>query len=93
MASVQNRYNLDDRGSEDVLRRCAEREIGFIPWFPLAAGRLTSGRAFVTEVARAHDATPAQVALAWLLQRPGVTSRSMPRTACTWPYDFSRHLA
>jgi aryl-alcohol dehydrogenase-like predicted oxidoreductase len=67
VASVQNRYSLDDHGSEDVLRRCEERGIGFIPWFPLAAGRLASGRALIAEIARAHEATPAQIALAWLL--------------------------
>ena len=67
VASVQNRYSLEDRGSEDVLRRCAERGIGFIPWFPLAAGRLAGDRSPLAEVARAHAATPAQIALAWLL--------------------------
>ena len=72
VASVQNRYSLEDRGSEDVLRRCAERGIGFIPWFPLAAGRLTGDRRPLTEVARAHRATPAQIALAWLLARSSV---------------------
>ena len=72
VASVQNRYSLEDRGSEDVLRRCAERGIGFIPWFPLAAGRLTGDGRPLTEVARAHRATPAQIALAWLLARSSV---------------------
>lgn len=72
VVSVQNRYSLDDRGSEDVLRRCAELGIGFIPWFPLAAGRLTKGRESIAEVARAYDATPAQIALAWLLARSPV---------------------
>ncbi|HET6341686.1 MAG TPA: aldo/keto reductase [Gemmatimonadota bacterium] len=72
VVSVQNRYSLDDRGSEDVLGRCAELGIGFIPWFPLAAGRLTKGRGPIAEVARAYDATPAQIALAWLLARSPV---------------------
>ena len=67
VASVQNRYSLADRGSEDVLERCQELGIGFIPWFPLAAGRLANGHEALAEVARARRATDAQIALAWLL--------------------------
>ena len=67
VASVQNRYNLADRGSEDVLERCQELGIGFLPWFPLAAGRLATGHEALAEIARDHDAAPAQIALAWLL--------------------------
>jgi aryl-alcohol dehydrogenase-like predicted oxidoreductase len=67
VVSVQNRYSLADRGSEDVLERCEELGIGFIPRFPLAAGRLANDRGAVADVAREHGATPTQIALAWLL--------------------------
>ena len=72
VATVQNRYNLIDRGSEDVLAYCAANNIGFIPWFPLAAGELTRPGALVDRIASAHGATTGQVALAWLLQRSPV---------------------
>lgn len=72
VATVQNRYNLTDRASDDVLRYCTERGIGFIPWFPIAAGELAKPGGPVHEAAIALDATPAQVALAWLLQRSSV---------------------
>jgi len=69
VATVQNRYNLIDRGSENVLAYCAANDIGFIPWFPLAAGKLTEPGGSVDRIAKAHRATVGQVALAWLLQR------------------------
>jgi pyridoxine 4-dehydrogenase len=69
VVTVQNRYNLEDRDSEDVLEACEAANIGFIPWFPLAVGRLAEPGGPLDEVARRHDATPAQVALAWLLAR------------------------
>lgn len=69
VATVQNRYNLTDRAAEDVLEHCERHGIGFIPWYPLAAGRLAAPGGPVAEAAAAHDATPGQVALAWLLQR------------------------
>ena len=70
VATVQNRYTFADRGSEDVLAYCEAHGIGFIPWYPLAAGELTrEGTAALDEIARAHGATPSQVAVAWLLQR------------------------
>jgi aryl-alcohol dehydrogenase-like predicted oxidoreductase len=72
VATVQNRYNLVDRGSEDVLAYCAANNIGFIPWFPLAAGELTRPGGIVDRIASAHGATAGQVALAWLLQRSPV---------------------
>ncbi|HEY0182277.1 MAG TPA: aldo/keto reductase [Rhodopila sp.] len=72
VATVQNRYNLADRGSEDVLAYCTANGIGFIPWFPLAAGELTRPGGVVDRIARAHSATSGQVALAWLLQRSPV---------------------
>jgi aryl-alcohol dehydrogenase-like predicted oxidoreductase len=72
IASVQNRYNLTDRAADDVLRYCTERGIGFIPWFPLAAGELAKPGGVVHEAAKRLDATPSQVALAWLLQRSSI---------------------
>ncbi|HEV7750491.1 MAG TPA: aldo/keto reductase [Baekduia sp.] len=72
VTTVQNRYNLTDRHSEDVLQYCEQQGIGFIPWFPLAAGDLAKPGGVVDEVARAHDATPGQVALAWLLAKSPV---------------------
>jgi pyridoxine 4-dehydrogenase len=73
IASVQNRYNLTDRGAEEVLDVCERDGLGFLPWFPLAVGKLARSGGVVDEVANAHGATPAQVALAWLLQRSKVT--------------------
>jgi pyridoxine 4-dehydrogenase len=72
VVTVQNRFNLADRGSEDVLDACTERSIGFIPWFPLATGKLAQSGGPLDDVARAHDATPGQIALAWLLGRSPV---------------------
>ncbi len=72
IVSVQNRYSLADRGSENVLEYCQENEIGFIPWFPLAAGRLSASDSAVGRVAARLNATPSQVALAWLLARSPV---------------------
>ena len=72
VATVQNLYNLTNRGAEDVLQYCDEQGIGFIPWFPLAAGDLAKPGGPVAEIAEAHDATTGQVALAWLLQRSEV---------------------
>jgi aryl-alcohol dehydrogenase-like predicted oxidoreductase len=73
VATVQNRYNFADRGSEDVLKYCEAHGIGFIPWFPLAAGELTrEGTSALDAVAKAHGATPSQIAVAWLLQRSPV---------------------
>jgi aryl-alcohol dehydrogenase-like predicted oxidoreductase len=73
IVSVQNRYNLTDRGSEEVLEDCEREGLGFLPWYPLATGKLAKSGGPVDEIARAHDAAPAQVALAWLLQRSPVT--------------------
>jgi pyridoxine 4-dehydrogenase len=72
VVSVQNRFNLEDRPSEDVLERCEELGLGFIPWFPLAAGSLAGPGGPLDEIAEAHDATGAQIALAWLLARSEV---------------------
>ena len=67
IVSVQNRYNLSDRSSEAVLQACEREEVGFIPWYPLATGRLARPGGPLDEIAARHDATPSQVALAWLL--------------------------
>jgi aryl-alcohol dehydrogenase-like predicted oxidoreductase len=72
VATVQNRYNLVDRTSESVLDYCTKHGIGFIPWFPLAAGDLAKPGALLDKIARAHHATPSQIALAWVLKRSPV---------------------
>lgn len=72
VATVQNRYNLAERQSEDVLDYCEAHGIGFIPWFPLASGALLQPGGVLASVARSQDATPGQVALAWLLRRSPV---------------------
>src|SRR3954454_6690954 len=72
VATVQNRFNLADRASEDVLDACEERGIGFIPWFPLATGSLAQPGGPLDEIAERHGAKPSQVALAWLLARSPV---------------------
>ena len=69
VVTVQNRYNLADRASEGVLDACEPAGIGFIPWFPLATGDLARPGGPLGELARAHEATPSQLALAWLLAR------------------------
>jgi aryl-alcohol dehydrogenase-like predicted oxidoreductase len=72
VVTVQNRFNLADRDSEDVLNYCAAHNIGFIPWYPLGAGKLTKPGAALDRIAKAHHATPGQIALAWLLARSPV---------------------
>lgn len=72
IVSVQNRYSVSERQSEDVLEYCAQKKIGFIPWFPLAAGQLASANSPMGRVAARLKATPSQVALAWLLARSPV---------------------
>src|SRR5580698_4741844 len=72
IVSVQNRYSLADRGSEDVLNFCEREKMAFIPWFPLAAGKLVDAESPINRVATRLKATPSQVALAWLLARAPV---------------------
>lgn len=72
VATVQNRYNLADRASEDVLNYCEQHAIGFIPWYPLAAGDLAKHGSTLDRIAKRHRAAPSQVALAWLLKRSPV---------------------
>jgi pyridoxine 4-dehydrogenase len=69
---VQNRYSVTDRGSEDVLEYCEQEKLGFIPWFPLAAGRISGSESPIGRIAARWKATPSQVALAWLLGRSPV---------------------
>ena len=72
IVSVQNRYSLTDRGSEAVLQYCERQKLGFIPWFPLAAGKLSGGESPIGRVATKLKVTPSEVALAWLLARSAV---------------------
>jgi aryl-alcohol dehydrogenase-like predicted oxidoreductase len=72
IVSVQNRYNLADRESEDVLAACTAEGIGFIPWCPVATGQLARAGGPLDAAATAHGATPAQLALAWLLHHSPV---------------------
>jgi aryl-alcohol dehydrogenase-like predicted oxidoreductase len=72
VATVQNQYNVANREDEDVLDACEEYGIGFVPWFPLGGDGLPEVEG-IEEIAEAHDATPQQVALAWLLEHSDVT--------------------
>ena len=72
IVSVQNRYSVTDRGSEDVMEYCEKEKIGFIPWFPLATGDLAKPGGTLAKVARRLGVRPAQVALAWLLKKSPV---------------------
>ncbi|SNT27519.1 Predicted oxidoreductase [Granulicella rosea] len=72
IVSVQNQYNLGDRRHEDVVEYCTKNNIGFIPWYPVAAGKLAQPGGKLDEAAKKHDATVSQLSLAWLLQRSPV---------------------
>lgn len=72
VATVQNRYHAHSRRYEPVLEYCAAHHIGFIPWAPLAAGRLANSGSPFEQIARRHGVTPSQVAIAWLLKRSPV---------------------
>jgi aryl-alcohol dehydrogenase-like predicted oxidoreductase len=72
VATVQNHYNMTARESDDVLDYCEANGIGFIPWYPLAAGDLADGGGALDRIAKAHGASHAQIALAWLLKRSPV---------------------
>jgi pyridoxine 4-dehydrogenase len=83
VATVQNRYNLFDRQSEAVLQYCEANGIGFIPWYPLAAGGIGDSSNVLAKIARDHDTAPMQIALAWLLHKspvmlpiPGTSNRN-----------------
>lgn len=81
VAAVQNKYNITNRASEDVLRHCELNSISFVPYAPLAAGALTTTGALGV-VAEDYGATPAQLALAWLLHRSPVMM-PIPGTSCS----------
>ncbi len=72
VATVQNLYNLANRQSEDVLNYCEAQNIGFIPWYPLAAGELAREGSVLDKIAKSKGAAPSQVALAWVLKRSPV---------------------
>lgn len=72
IATVQNKYNVADRASEDVLSYCEGEKIGFLPWYPLATGKLASPGGPLDDAAKRLDASPSQVALAWLLAKSPV---------------------
>jgi pyridoxine 4-dehydrogenase len=72
IATVQNLYNLTNRKAEDVLDYCEEHDIGFIPWFPLATGKLANPGGPLDRIASDHGSKPSQLALAWLLRRSRV---------------------
>jgi aryl-alcohol dehydrogenase-like predicted oxidoreductase len=86
IVSAQNRYNLADRSSEEVLRACEQQGLAFLPWAPLSSGRLTEPGGAVDEIAGAHQATAAQVAIAWLLQRSPVML-AIPGTSSADHFD------
>ena len=72
IVSVQNEYNLTNRKSEAVLEYCERENIAFIPWFPVASGKLAAPGGKLDELAKKHDATVSQLSLAWLLHRSPV---------------------
>ncbi|MBB6626781.1 aldo/keto reductase [Nocardioides sp. KIGAM211] len=72
IATVQNLFNLTNRDAEPLLDHCEQHGIGFIPWFPLATGELSKEDGPLAAAAKEHDATPSQLALAWLLRRSPV---------------------
>ncbi|HEY5226901.1 MAG TPA: aldo/keto reductase, partial [Opitutaceae bacterium] len=81
IVSVQNLYNLSNRKSAKVVEYCTEHGLGFIPWFPLAAGEITRPGGPLDEMAKRHKATVSQLALAWLLQgSPNILP--IPGTSC-----------
>ena len=89
IASVQNQYNLSDRQHEDTLEYCAQNNIAFIPWYPVANGKLAQPGGKLDEVAKTHDATVSQLSLAWLLHHspvilpiPGTSSVDAPGGEC-----------
>lgn len=72
IVSVQNKYNIGDRTHEDVLQYCVQHQMGFIPWFPIAAGELAKPGGLLDKIAHSHKASTAQIALAWLLHHSPV---------------------
>lgn len=90
IVSVQNHYNLADRSDDPLVEFCAREELAFLPWYPLAAGRLAGPGSRLREIAKRHNATPAQIALAWLLRR-SPTMLPIPGTSSS--EHFEENLA
>ena len=90
VATVQNLYNLTNCASDDVIEYCEQERIGFIPWYPLANGKLAAPGGKLTAIAAKHGATAAQIALAWLLRRSPVML-PIPGTASIAPVSYT-HL-
>lgn len=90
IVSVQNHYNLADRSDDPLVEFCAREELAFLPWYPLAAGRLAGPGSRLREIAERHNATPAQIALAWLLRR-SPTMLPIPGTSSS--EHFEENLA
>lgn len=72
IVSVQNEYNLTTRKSEDIVNYCEKHKLGFIPWFPVAAGKLAKPGGKLDQIAKRHNASVAQLSIAWLLHRSPV---------------------
>ncbi len=72
IVSVQNKYNIADRAHEDVLQYCEKNNIAFIPWFPVAAGKLAQPGGVLDTAAKKYGATVSQLSLAWLLHHSPV---------------------
>ena len=89
IVSVQNRYNLEDRASDDIIDACARDGLAFLPWYPLAAGALARSRP-LGEIARRRGLAPMQVALAWLLRR---SSAMLPIPGTGSVAHFEENLA
>jgi pyridoxine 4-dehydrogenase len=90
IVSVQNHYNLADRSDDPLVEFCAREELAFLPWYPLAAGRLAAPGSRLREIAERHNATPAQIAVAWLLRR-SPTMLPIPGTSSS--EHFEENLA
>lgn len=98
IVSVQNEYNLGKRKSEDVLNYCERNNLGFIPWFPVAAGKLAQPGSNLDQAAKRHKATVAQISIAWLLHRspvmlpiPGTSSiEHLEENMKSWDVALSR---
>ena len=90
IVSVQNRYNLSDRTNDSVLDACTRDGLAFLPWYPLGAGTLARSQSKLSEIARRHNASPSQVALAWLLHRSPVV---VPIPGTSSAEHFEENLA
>ncbi|WP_066455996.1 aldo/keto reductase [Castellaniella caeni] len=90
VATVQNQYNLGERKSEAVLDYCTQHGIGFIPWYPLNAGKLAHPGSVLDTIAQAHGVTPSAIALAWLLKRSPVM---LPIPGTSSPEHLAQNVA